>query len=400
MRKAFILLLFTCSAASWSNISANEWSGDVSFQSRHFSQDALYPLQFNEYGSVALKAEWFHEWDGGKQNLVFVPFTRWDRHDEERTHSDIRELSWLKVFDASELRVGVRKVFWGVSESQHLVDVINQTDLVESSDGEQKLGQPMINYALIQDWGTVDLFILPYFRERTFPGVNGRLRCQLHIDTDNPSYESTDKESHIDYAIRWAHSLGDWDVGLSHFNGTSRDPSFSITPTLDNNGVLSIRPHYYLMQQTGLDLQATKEAWLWKMEVISRKTKAENYIAATAGFEYTFNGIFESAADIGLVMEYLYDDRKSQATTPFEDDLMLGVRWTNNDEQDTSILVGVIADQNDSSRLYSIEASRRLGESMKLNLEVRVFEGITDMNSPLYSLRDDDFAQIELAYYF
>jgi len=54
--------------------------------------------------------------------------------------------------------------FWGVTEFQHLVDIINQTDLVENIDTEDKLGQPMINLALINDWGTVDLFIMPYFR--------------------------------------------------------------------------------------------------------------------------------------------------------------------------------------------------------------------------------------------
>ena len=395
MKKLLLLSLFICSS-----VSANEWSGDISFQNRQFTEEALSSSQFNQASSIALKAEWFHGWDGGKQSVVFTPFTRWDEHDEKRTHTDIRELSWLKVFDESELRVGIRKVYWGVSESQHLVDVINQSDLVEGVDGEQKLGQPMINYAFINDWGTVDFFILPYFRERTFPGVNGRLRTQLHIDTDNAIYESSDKQKHIDYAVRWAHSLGDWDIGVSHFNGTSRDPAISTTPTLDNNGVMSLRPIYYLMTQTGLDVQATKEAWLWKMEVINRNINNDNYNAATAGFEYTFNGVFESSSDLGIVMEYLYDDRNSKATTPFEDDVMLGLRWTKNDEHDTSLLVGVVADRDDSSRLYSIEASRRIAESLKLNIEARFFEGLTDSSHPLYSLRQDDFVQVELGYYF
>ena len=377
---------------------ANEWRGDVAFQARHFTQDALLSSQHNQYGSVALKAEWFHDWDEGKQSIVFVPFARWDQHDEERSHADIRELSWLNVFDNSELRVGLRKVYWGVSESQHLVDVINQTDLVEGMDGEQKLGQPMINYALINDWGTVDLFILPYFRERTFPGIKGRLRTSLRVDTTNPIYESSDKENHIDYAARWVHNFGDWDVGVSHFNGTSRDPSF--VTGVDANNLTVLRPVYNQMQQTGLDVQATKGAWLWKAEVIHRKIKNENYLATTAGFEYTFNRVFGGISDLGLVMEYLYDDRKKDATTPFEDDVMVGLRWTKNDVNDTNMLVGVIADRDNRSRLYSIEASRRIAENLKLNIEARFFEGITDSMSPLYSVRQDDFIQFELAYYF
>ena len=367
MKTFLALLLLICASA----LSANEWSGNISFEAKHFSQDALNSSQYNEYGSVSIQPEWFHEWDGGKQSFTFVPFARWDQHDEKRTHSDIRELSWLKVFKESELRVGLRKVYWGVSESQHLVDVINQTDLVENMDGEDKLGQPMINYALINDWGTVDFFILPYFRERTFPGVNGRLRTTLHVDTDNAIYESSDKQNHVDYAIRWSHILGDWDIGLSYFDGTSRDPSFNTG--FDTSGNPVFIPVYNLMQQTGLDIQATKDAWLWKLEVINRSINNDNYNAATAGFEYTFYGVLESASDIGLVVEYLYDDRNAEETTPFEDDLMLGLRWTKNDENDTSVLVGVIADRDDSSRLYSVEASRRIAESLKLTIEARFF---------------------------
>lgn len=382
------------SALVWSG----EWSGNIAIEHRQFDTAGVPPADYKQSGSASIQAEWFHEWDGGKQNFTFVPFTRWDQRDDERTHSDIRELSWLKVFDESELRVGIRKVFWGVSESQHLVDIINQTDLVENMDGEDKLGQPMINYAFINDWGTVDLFVLPYFRERTFAGINSRLRTEPYVDTNNPVYESDDKEQHIDYAVRWVHSLGDWDIGLSYFDGTSRAPSF--IAGLDGNGNPALRPIYHQLQQAGLDLQATIESWLWKLEVVNRDINNDSYTAATVGFEYTFNGVFESSSDIGLIMEYLYDDRDQVATTPFEDDLMLGVRWASNDENDTSVLFGVIADRDDSPRLYSLEASRRIGESWKLNLEARVFSGIADSSSLLYSVRQDDFVQIELAYYF
>jgi len=390
----FNLAFFACTAP----VLANEWSGNISLEMRQFGEQGLSASQKKQYGSVSIQPEWFHDWDNGRQRLTFVPFYRLDQYDDERTHADIRELSWLNVFDESELRIGLRKVFWGVSESQHLVDIINQSDLVEGLDGEEKLGQPMINYALINDWGTVDLFVLPYFRERTFAGVNGRLRSALPVDTTNPVYESGDKEKNIDYAARWSHILGDWDIGLSYFDGTSRDPSF-IT-AVDSNGNTTLRPVYNLLQQIGLDLQATLGSWLWKIEVVNRRIKSDNNNAATLGFEYSFYGVFESSSDIGLVMEYLYDDRDKKATTPFEDDVMVGLRLTMNDENDTSMLVGVIADRDDNSRLYSIEASRRIGENYKLTLETRIFEGFTDSTNLLYSMRNDDFIQLELGYYF
>ncbi|MFK5915286.1 MAG: hypothetical protein QM484_13025 [Woeseiaceae bacterium] len=380
------------------NVTANEWSGNISIESRHFFKSGDSATQLSQYSSAALQAEWFHDWNNGKSSVTFTPFTRFDKEDEQRTHSDIRELNWMNVFDNAELSVGIKTVFWGVSESQHLVDVINQTDLVEGMDGEDKLGQPMLHYSMIKDWGITELFVLPYFRERTFSGLDGRLRTALIIDTNNPVYESSDKEKHIDYAVRWSNNIYDWDVGLSYFDGTNRDPSFK--EGIDNNGNTVLRPVYNQMQQLGTDIQVTKEAWLWKLEAILRKQTSDTYLATTAGFEYSFYGVFESSSDLGIVFEYLYDDRNKQATTPFQNDFMLGLRWAKNDEQDTTVLIGVIADRESQERLYSIEGSRRMGESMKLTIEARMFDGLTNSNSLLYSFRNDSFIQMELAYYF
>ena len=72
-----------------------------------------------------------------------------------------------------ELRVGVDRVFWGVAESQHLVDIINQVDFVEHPDGESKLGQPMVHLTWSGDWGALELFGLSGHRARTFPGPVG-----------------------------------------------------------------------------------------------------------------------------------------------------------------------------------------------------------------------------------
>ena len=49
-------------------------------------------------------------------------------------------------------------------------------------DGEDKLSQPMVNLALIRDWGAPDFFLLPYFRGRIFPGVKGKLQCCFEAD--------------------------------------------------------------------------------------------------------------------------------------------------------------------------------------------------------------------------
>ncbi len=392
--RALIALTLTLMAMG---VQAGEWSGNVALEARHFPSEPLDTRQHDDNFSFSAQPEYYHEWDGGNQSFIFVPFVRVDEGDDERSHSDIRELIWLRAADNWELRIGIGKVFWGVTESQHLVDIINQTDSVENLDGEDKLGQLMINGSWITDQGTIDLFLLPGFRERTFIGAEGRLRTTPRIDDALVSYESSDEEQHIDAAIRWSHSLGDWDIGLSHFSGTNRDPS--LTPTLNSTGELVLAPRYTQINQSGLELQATIDDWLWKLEAIHRSGTGSDYNASVFGFEYTLVGLFDSALDLGLIAEYQYDDRGNNATTPFEDDLFLGARLTLNDAQSTEILAGVIADLNEQSRIYSLEASRRLGEQFKLTIEARVLSQV-DNADPLFTLSDDDYLLAELAWYF
>ncbi len=377
--------LFATPVAAWDN------SGDVTFEVRHFPNEPLDSRQHGDNLSLSAELEFVSEWDQGNQLFAFVPYLRLDQGDGERSHMDIRELTWLQIASDWELRMGIRKVFWGVTESQHLVDIINQTDLVENPDGEDKLGQPMVNLALIQQWGTLDLFLLPYFRERTYPGVKGRLRPALPVN-DDALYESDDRQHHIDLALRWSHYIGDWDFALSYFDGTSREPELIF------NGQ-TLTPYYRQIQQFGLEVQATKGSWLWKLEGIQRRNSDDFYHAATAGFEYSFYGILESDSDLGIVMEYLYDERGDEAITPFADDLMLGLRFTLNDEQSSEALIGTIIDLDGQSTVYSIEASRRLGDNWKATLEGRLFNKIEN-NDILYSLRNDDFLQFSLGYYF
>ena len=372
------------------------WRGNVTLQERLFLQDPADPRQHGNNFSISAQPEMYHDWSEGKQSISFIPFVRLDQGDDERTHSDIRELSWSYISRAYEWTVGISKVYWGVTESQHLVDIINQTDQVEDIDQEEKLGQPMAKLSLIRDWGTVDLFILPGFRERTFAGVEGRPRVIPRVEKNLTSYESSQEDKHVDLAARWSHAIGDMDIGLSWFHGTSRLPI--LTPA-QYNGEIVLAPFYQIIDQAGLDVQLTRGSWLWKLEAINLDGNYVKYKQATGGFEYTFYGIANSAADLGLVVEYLYDSRGELATTAFEDDFLTGLRLTLNDEQSTDALLGVIKDTDDDSYLVSLEANRRIGESWKLSIQASKFL-VDGLDQSLKSFAEDDFLQVELGYYF
>ena len=392
-RLLFIIIMLTISPV----LKAWEVSGYVGLESLAFIEAPLHDSQHQHYISGVIEAELYHEWDNGTQSFAFVPYFRGAQHDSQRTHFDIRELTWLKSAEEWELRLGIRKVFWGVTESNHLVDVINQRDTVENSDGEDKLGQPMINLALIQDWGTVDLFILPGFRPRTFTGEEGRLRPEPAVSDSLAEYDKSGFERQVSYAIRWAHSIGDWDMGLSHFYGTSRDPVFLVKATPD--GQVNLIPYYQNINQTGLDIQATLDSLLLKWEAIVRVSESETAFASTAGFEYTFFNIASSGLDIGVLAEYLYDSRGLSAPTVGQDDFFVGARLAFNDVQDMQILAGVMVDRVSQAQFYNIEASRRFFESFKFEVEARFFNGATP-KYPDYFLRQDSHFRMELSYHF
>ena len=106
--------------------------------------------------------------------------------------------------DEWELRLGVDRVFWGVVESRPLVDIVNQTDLVENPNEKTKMGQPMVHLTWSGDWGALEVFGITWHRERTFPGRRGRLRAGPVVDHDLTSYESGAEEWHLDFAGRYS----------------------------------------------------------------------------------------------------------------------------------------------------------------------------------------------------
>jgi hypothetical protein len=374
-----------------------ELSAEIGLEARGYSQSPLFPGQARHDASVSLEAEYFYEWGNRSQMLMIEPFLRVDFVDEERTHVDFREFNWQYFSNSWELRVGLRKVFWGVTESLHLVDVINQTDLVENLDGEDKLGQPMVNIAFIQPWGTLELFALPLFRDRTFQGVDGRLRQGVLVNEDNVRFQSGAERHHFDWAARWSHFIGSWDLAVSYFDGTNRDPRFE--PVLNASGVPSLNLFYEQMSQLGVEGQFTSGGWLLKFEGLTRDVEAGRYWAFAGGFEYTIPQILGSNADLGILSEYLFDDRGDAATTPFEGDLTFGGRLAFNDVQSSEVLAFVVADVEGDGNLLSVEGSRRVGSDWIVSIETRVFFGATPGDF-LYGFRQDDYVGLSIKRYF
>lgn len=386
----FAVLLLSTSARA-------EFSGNVALELQSFGEAAQFDEQFDDNLTFSFKPKLDGEWNNGDDLWSLELFLRADNEDAGREHADVREALWLHVAGDNEWRLGVNTMFWGVTESQHLVDVINQIDQVEGIDGEDKLGQPMIHLKRYQDWGVIDLLVLPGFRERTFQQREGRLRTPLVVDTDQADYESSREDSHIDYALRFSQTYGDLDLGVSWFKGTSREPL--LLPGLDDKGAPVLIPFYEQMAQLGVDAQLISEDWIWRLEFIHRAAESNDYSAYTAGFEYTFYGIMQTAVDLGMLLEYSADDRPEGEAGAFDNDVFLGTRFAFNDAQSSEILAGFVIDTENGSRTFRVEGNRRFGTSWKGTLELQTFSSIDD-DDVLAAFAQDDFVLLEMAYYF
>ena len=295
------------------------------------------------------------------------------------------------------------RVFWGVTESQHLVDIINQTDLVEHPNKESKLGQPMAHLTWSAEWGILEFFALTYHRARTYPGRHGRLRSSIIIDDEHVSYESAAGEWRVDLAARYSHSFGPFDVGVSVFDGISRKPY--ISPHFDERGAISLRHNYDNIRQFSVDAQYTVESWLLKLEAIQREGARnllgmkEDFAAFVVGGEYTFNSIFGSAADLGLLAEWNYDERSERSNSEFQNDLFFAVRIGLNDAQSTEIIAGVLADADHTTRTFNFEMRRRLSDQWSMKLEAIVLMDVEEEDI-IYDTRRDSFVALNVTYNF
>ena len=391
---AGILGALTVSSASWGEV---DRQFELSLSGQFFPNIKSSSADVRQQFLTGLEAEFTSDFDSDDLIGTFLPYGRIASTGGEMNHADIRELNLLYTADDWEAIAGISRVFWGVTESGHLVDIINQTDQLEGFDGEDKLGQPMVRASRLFDQDVLDLYVLPGFRERAFLPSDQPLALPFPIQEDKGLYGARNEQQHVDLAARFSGYRGLVDYGLSWFSGTSRDPEFIVQP----NG--TFRPRYPLINQWGLDVQLTLDSWLWKLEAIHRAFETEaltsDFNASIGGAEYTIYELADSLFDLGLLAEWHFDSRDDRTTVPLQNDLFIGMRASFNDTQSSEFLAGVFSDLDDSSSSFRLEASRRVLDDARITLEAQTFLDVDPDNAISY-LQDSDFIVLSLQLFF
>ena len=384
-----------------------DFSGDLSLQTRWFPETPIFPGQRPGSGGVVVEPSLYFDITD-RASFTFTPLYRYDSADSRRTHADLREAYLLMYGDwgenSWELRLGVDRVFWGVVELHNLVDVVNQFDLIEHPREEAKLGQPMAYLTISGTWGTAEWLLLPYHRERTFPGTSGRFRARLPL-VDDALYESSAEERHIDLAVRYSNSIGPLDFGLSAFAGTNREPAF--VPALQAGVVpdenTPFIPYYEQIRQFGVDAQLTTGDWLYKLEAIHRsgarnlRGREKDYGAFILGLERNVYAVFGSPADMVLLAEWHNDSRGSLATNAWANDVYVGASVAFNDVEGTELIAGILGDLSRSYRALNLGLRRRLSDSWSMRFEV-IAQLSADPRDLTYDGRRDSFLGLDFTY--
>lgn len=424
---AVLMTAVTPASAQW------DARGNLELEGRYFDLSE----EDGTTGSIAGQINLYRPLADPDLSFTAELFYRRDADDHRRSHGDIRQAFIRAVEGAIELNIGYRRVFWGVTESRSLVDIVNQRDLVEDIDGEARLGQPMLQLRWLPRAGTADFFVLPVARKRTFPGPEGHPRIPFRIAQEASRFPGG-RQFRLDYAARWQWRLRDADIAISWFDGaarspdllpclargsdfpnTSRGPNCNLADAEPELGPLSntlldvlqllqlapddqqleedviaevmdnlvLVPDYPREQRAGLELQYLSGPLALRLEALARKRSSDWSFASVSGVEYTLPRFFDTGWSVGLLFEHLYDQRDEDVIAQrFSNDLFFGTRVSLNDLADTLVLAGAIVEPDLGNRLFALEASRRFGANWRVTLDARLFDDLPD--DPIVDLLD------------
>ena len=364
-------------------------SGWLESELRVFPHDGLYAEQRRTYAALGSEVRLTGAFSSAHRWAI-IGFARGDIKDRDRSHVELREASWTWQPARWELRAGVLSNFWGVTESNRLVDVVNQRDEKEAPDVDAKLGQPGIAFTGPAAGGTLEVLALTHHRPRAPRFGAARFRPPPAF-VGAPRYESAAGRHRIDWAGRWSTRAGAVDVGLSHFWGSAREPGFG-------DGVAP-QPRYAVIHQTGLDAQLTAGALLLKAEAVRRREDGTTIGAVTTGAEYVVGDVASSGDDVVIFAELTLDERRARTPTGLDRDLFLAVRWNPNDAAGTELAVGGTVDLTNGAHTVRLEGSRRWSANWRILGEAHL---IASQRAPEfgYLVRRDSFVRAAIARHF
>ena len=338
--------------------------------------------------------------------------TKGSSEHNKRTFVRVDELYLKYEFDNDAILAGKSIKYWGALELRNIVDGFNPNDFRGDMFKTEKLGAYNVSYSHYTENGELSLTLKLYEQNQKMPGfpyvyyfLPTGIAYDDNLQTSTSAYRpslylsytgSTDTEYALDYAFIYENGYD------SQRYFTSNATSFS-PPSQFNE-------HAYLVNKFMTYDTLVIDATLIKLEAlyadVEENTFVGDYSHLALGVEHTLDN-FENGAALGLIAEYYnyttYEDDKYNDLKLFEtmqNDLFIGIRYTFNNADDSSIVGGIVTDLEYDEQMYYFEYESRILDDFKVALDYYYIEPSSSTLTSFSLLGRHQRVGLNIAYYF
>jgi len=360
-------------------LGASGWKskGEVTLESRQFTDDDLEHTQDYNLGLFVRIETRYRK---GPFRLQVRAFGRVDHEDSTRDLTALEE-AWAGYRKGPwDLRLGFQMWNWTATEAFHPADVMNSRNLDSNIENPEKLGELMFSARRAIGDGGLSLYYLPRYEAPNLPGPSSRLSfVPAGLTVGKPIWLEDDAISSDHYGAQWGarftQTFGDADLSVHYLDHMDRQyPLFSLEPDS-----LEIRPVYSKVQDLGLTYLHILGSLIFKLEYAHKEfedqiglLQAFNQIdhqQGAFGLEYGWSNPSGSETTMLLEGQGVFGTTKEERAqiTPFQRDLLAGLRHTWNDTMSRELLFTCIYDlERDHEILLNFSYKQRLSDTWSI----------------------------------
>lgn len=389
MRNLSVALLLTLAAT----LLAGDWKskGETTVESRLFEDDHQDLTQDSGLGLFA-RLEVDAKQGPWRANLR--GFGRLDRKDGERDLTSIEEF-WAGYRDQNwEARLGYQMLNWTATEAFHPADLINSRNFDSNIENPEKLGELMFSLRRRLGEGGLTLYYMPYLEAPRLPGGQSRLSFLPAGAAYRNAVWVTERDALADdhwadqYGLRYNQTVGDVDFSVHYLDHLDRSQP---QVALDFDNGLQVTPVYFRVRDLGVTYLQVVGPVILKLEAGHRDfIEAEAALLAGIGatgvaqpldhqqlaFGLEYGRSHENGSETTLLLEGQavtgVDKVERAALSPWQRDILAGVRHAFNDTMSREILVTTIVDLERSHEfLLNFSYKQRLSDTWSIQTGAR-----------------------------
>ena len=331
--------------------------------------------------------------------------------DTHRSYARIDELYAQYELENGQVLAGKSLRFWGALEVRNIADVFNPYDLRGDPFYKNKLGVVNAEYTTYTENGELSFIVQLYEQARemsAYPYVYyyfpQGIKYTKDLKTQSGQYRPN-------IYVKYSDSLeGDYALDYNIIFQNGYDSQRYYTTHLTANNEIETNEHTYLVNKFITYDTLVVGATLYKLEAIYtdvlNNDVISDYTHIGLGAEHTIAQIYNEA-DLGLLAEYYsyntFDGSKRSDLGLFEvfqNDLFLGLRYSFNEGDDSSIVGGGIFDLDYNENVYYFEYSTRVADTYKINFDYRYIEPAKNDATVFNLMGRHQRISLKVGYYF